>query len=115
MHTQIQIEAIQLAVAERFGLSREELTSRSSKRTIVIPRQVAMYIAKHLTDASIPEIGRRFGKHHSTVIHSIAKICALQRTDPALDRCVRTLLKELGPENKLIHGTSDRTKVPSGQ
>jgi chromosomal replication initiator protein len=96
MHMQIEIEAIQIAVAERFSLLREELLGQSSKRTIVLPRQIAMYITKRLTHASLPEIGRRFGgKHHTTVMHSIAKVCELKRVDSALDRCVRTLLKEL--------------------
>jgi chromosomal replication initiator protein len=111
MNVQVQIEAIQLAVAERFGLSREELTSQSSKRTVALPHQIAMYIAKSLTDPSLPEIGRLFGgKQHTTVMHSIAKISALQRADPTLDRCVRTLLKELEAENELLHGNSEQNE-----
>jgi chromosomal replication initiator protein len=95
-NVQDQIEAIQLAVAEHFGLSRKDLTSHSSKRTVAVPRQIAMYIAKQLTNASLPEIGRQFGgKHHTTVMHSIARIFALRCTDSALDSCIHTFLKEL--------------------
>jgi chromosomal replication initiator protein len=99
-NTQLRIESIQLAVAEHFSISTEELTSRCNKRAVVLPRQIAMYIAKCLTDASLPEIGRSFGgKHPTTVTHSIAKIFALQLTDPALRQCVQALLNK-SPDNK---------------
>jgi hypothetical protein len=89
--------AIQLAVSEHFSISTEELTNHCSKRAVALPRQIAMYIAKCSTDASLPEIGRRFGgKHHTTVMHSIAKVCELKRVDSALDRCVRTPFKRTG-------------------
>lgn len=53
-----------------------------------MPRQIAMYLAKQMTDASLPEIGRHFGdKHHTTVMHSI------RRTDRAMDLAISKLLK----------------------
>jgi hypothetical protein len=71
----ITIEAIQRAVAEQFGMRVAELKQKNNSRQIVVPRQIAMYLAKQLTEASLPEIGRQFGgKHHTTVMHSIAKI-----------------------------------------
>jgi chromosomal replication initiator protein len=90
------IESIQEAVARLFNLSVEELRHDSCRRAVVVPRQIAMYLTKQMTDASLPEIGRHFGgKHHTTVMHSIAKIYALRRSDPALDHTVGRLLTTL--------------------
>ena len=71
----VTIESIQKAVAEQFGLRLVEIKAKNNSRAIVYPRQIAMYLAKHLTEASLPEIGRQFGgKHHTTVLHSVDKI-----------------------------------------
>ena len=62
-------------MSEQFGLRPAEIKAKNNSRAIVYPRQIAMYLAKHLTDASLPEIGRQFGgKHHTTVLHSVDKI-----------------------------------------
>jgi chromosomal replication initiator protein len=90
------IEAIQRVVAETFGLSVEELTQKSRRRVVVVPRQIAVYLAKHETDASLPEIGRYFGGlHHTTVMHAIAKIDEQRRTESATDLAITKLLKAL--------------------
>ena len=71
----VTIELIQKRVAKHFGLREQDLKVRSNTKAIAFPRQVAMYIVKQLTSASLPEIGRQFGgKHHTTVLHSINKI-----------------------------------------
>ena len=71
----ITIEAIQRAVAEQFGMKVSDLKQKNNSRNVVVPRQIAMYLAKQMTEASLPEIGRQFGnKHHTTVMHSIGKI-----------------------------------------
>src|SRR5579864_8018736 len=71
----ITIESIQKAVAEQFGLRVTEIKQKNNSRAIVYPRQIAMYLTKHLTEASLPEIERKFGgKHHTTVLHSVEKI-----------------------------------------
>jgi chromosomal replication initiator protein len=76
----VTIEAIQKFVAEYYNLKLIELKSRNNSKSVAMPRQVAMYLCKSLTHASLPEIGRSFGgKHHSTVIHSIRKVEALRR------------------------------------
>ena len=91
-----RIEIIQQHVARSFGLQVEELNQRSTTRAVTLPRQVAIYLAKQLTDASLVEIGNHFGgKHHSTVMHSVAKIDQLRRTDPAVNLAVDMLLKTL--------------------
>ncbi len=93
----ITIEAIQRAVAESFGMRVVELKQKNNSRQIVVPRQIAMYLAKQLTEASLPEIGRQFGgKHHTTVMHSIAKIDGQRRTDKDLNRTVNKLMETLG-------------------
>ena len=59
--------------AVRHARGRDQ--AKNNSRSVVFPRQIAMYLAKHLTEASLPEIGRQFGgKHHTTVMHSIDKI-----------------------------------------
>jgi chromosomal replication initiator protein len=71
----VTIEQIQKFVAEYYQLKLTELKSRNNSKSIAMPRQVAMYLCKMLTHASLPEIGRSFGgKHHSTVIHSIKRV-----------------------------------------
>ena len=73
-----------------------ELKQKNNSRSIVVPRQIAMYLAKQLTEASLPEIGRHFGdKHHTTVMHSIAKIDELRHTDTDLNRMINNLMEQL--------------------
>jgi chromosomal replication initiator protein len=79
----VTIETIQKFVADHFNLKLADLKSRNNSKSIAMPRQVAMYLCKSLTRASLPEIGRSFGgKHHSTVIHSIRKIETMRKKDP---------------------------------
>jgi chromosomal replication initiator protein len=70
----ITVDTILKFVSDYYGLRVSELKAASNSRAVVIPRQVAMYLCKQLTSASLPDIGRAFGKHHSTVIHSIRKV-----------------------------------------
>jgi chromosomal replication initiator protein len=93
----ISIESIQKAVSEQFGLRPTEIKAKNNSRVIVFPRQIAMYLAKHLTDASLPEIGRQFGgKHHTTVLHSVDKIEQARKTDKDLNRVINKLTESLG-------------------
>ncbi len=92
----ITIDAIQRAVAEQFGLRITEIKAKSNSRAIVFPRQIAMYLAKQMTEASLPEIGRQFGgKHHTTVMHSIGKIDQQRVTDKDLNRMLTKLTETL--------------------
>jgi chromosomal replication initiator protein len=92
----ITIEAIQRAVAEQFGMRVSDLKQKNNSRNVVVPRQIAMYLAKQMTEASLPEIGRQFGnKHHTTVMHSIAKIDEQRRTDKDLHRMLNKLQDQL--------------------
>src|SRR5580704_17605465 len=92
----ITIESIQRTVAEQFGMRVAELKQKNNSRSVVVPRQIAMYLAKQMTEASLPEIGRQFGgKHHTTVMHSIAKIDEQRRADKDLNRTINKLLETL--------------------
>ena len=90
------IDAIQKAVAEQFGLRVTEIKAKSNSRAIVFPRQIAMFLAKQMTEASLPEIGRQFGgKHHTTVMHSIEKIEDQRQGDKDLNRLLNKLTETL--------------------
>jgi chromosomal replication initiator protein len=92
----VTIDLIQKRVSEHFDLREQDLKIRSNTRAIAFPRQVAMYIVKQLTTASLPEIGRQFGgKHHTTVLHSINKIEELRRSDKDLNRTITRLMDAL--------------------
>ena len=92
----ITIDAIQKAVAEQFGLRPAEIKAKTNSRQIVFPRQVAMYLAKQMTEASLPEIGRQFGgKHHTTVMHSVEKIEEQRQSDKDLNRMLNKLTETL--------------------
>ena len=92
----ITFDAIQKAVAEQFGLRVTEIKQKSNSRAIVFPRQIAMFLAKQMTEASLPEIGRQFGgKHHTTVMHSIGKIDDQRQGDKDLNRLLNKLTETL--------------------
>lgn len=91
----IRIEEIQRIVARHYNVSKQDLLSNRRTRTIVKPRQVAMYLAKMLTPRSLPEIGRRFGgRDHTTVLHAVRKIEDLVGADQKLAQELE-LLKRL--------------------
>ena len=90
----VTIEGIQKYVSDYYQLKHGELKSRNNSKSIAMPRQIAMYLCKSLTNASLPEIGKSFGgKHHSTVIHSIRKIEALRNRDGDFNTLINTFLE----------------------
>jgi chromosomal replication initiator protein len=92
----VSIENIQRAICQEFGLSIGQLKSKNNSRAVAYPRQIAMYLAKELTRASLPQIGREFGgKHHTTVLHSVGKISDLRRSDRDLNRLLNKLQDSL--------------------
>jgi len=89
----ITIDSVLRAVAERFSLQPAQLKARTNSHEITRPRQLAMYLAKELTGASLPELGRHFGgKHHTTVLHSIRKVESMRQSDPDLNRLIHSLM-----------------------
>jgi chromosomal replication initiator protein len=88
----LTIEAIQREVSSYFGVKLGDLKGPGRHRAIAHPRMVAMYLARHLTSMSYPEIGNRFsGRDHSTVISAVRKIERLIGTDPAQRSIVQTI------------------------
>ncbi|MEO8128275.1 MAG: chromosomal replication initiator protein DnaA [Bryobacteraceae bacterium] len=89
----VTVEAVIRAVAERFSLQPSQIKQKTNEHRISYPRQIAMYLMKELTDASLPEIGRAFGgKHHTTVLHSVNKIEQLRLKDADLNRTIHSLI-----------------------
>lgn len=91
----VTIEQIQKFVADYYQMKPAEIRSRNNSKSVAMPRQIAMYLCKALTHASLPEIGRSFGgKHHSTVIHSIKKIEELRKNNAEFDHQMKNLLDQ---------------------
>jgi chromosomal replication initiator protein len=89
----LTIDSVTRAVADRFSLQPSQIKQKTNAHEISRPRQVAMYLAKELTGASLQEIGRAFGgKHHTTVLHSIRKIEELRREDPDLNKTIHSII-----------------------
>jgi chromosomal replication initiator protein len=90
----VTIEILQKYVADYYNLKLVELKSRNNSKSVAMPRQIAMYLCKSLTHASLPEIGRSFGgKHHSTVIHSIRKVEDLRKKDNDFNNLITGFLE----------------------
>ena len=90
----IAIETIQKAVADYFNLSYIELRSKKRTRAIAVPRQIAMYISRNMTDYSTTEIGYDFGgRDHTTVMHACQKIESLIQSDPSMDNTIQKLMR----------------------
>ncbi len=92
----VSIEDIQKHVAEHFNIRLADMSSPRRARAVARPRQVAMYLAKHLTSRSLPEIGRKFGgRDHTTVMHAIRKIEELSSADSVLAEDIRLIRRVL--------------------
>jgi len=90
----ITMEMIQKFVADHYNVKLTELKAKNNSKAVAVPRQIAMYLTKTLTRASLPEIGKGFGgKHHSTVIHSVRKIDGLRKRDPEFDRLINSFVQ----------------------
>lgn len=75
------------------SLTPAQLKQKTNAWQISYPRQIAMYIAKEVTHASLPEIGRAFGgKHHTTVLHAIQKIEQMRADKPELNRLIHSII-----------------------
>jgi len=88
----VTVPLIQQIVAAHFGLTTMDLSGRKRTQSIVLPRQIAMYLSRKLLDVSLPDVGKHFGgRDHSTVIHSCEKIANEIETDTKL----RTIVNDL--------------------
>ncbi|MTH99754.1 chromosomal replication initiator protein DnaA [Roseibium sp. RKSG952] len=92
----VKIEDIQRIVSKHYNVTKADLLSARRTRTIVRPRQIAMYLAKVMTPRSLPEIGRRFGnRDHTTVLHAVRKIEELAKSDHTLSQELELLKRML--------------------
>ena len=90
----ITIEQIQRKVCDLFGIRLSDLKAKTRTKAIAFPRQIAMYLARQLTHASLAEVGRAFGgKDHTTVLHAVDKVQALLQEDPKLRRTIDGLIQ----------------------
>src|SRR5919202_5973044 len=88
----ITVERIQAAICDAFRVTVAELRGDKRTQSIVYPRQIAMYLARELTDLSLPKIGARFGgRDHTTVMHATQKIARLMREDREVYNTVQEL------------------------
>jgi chromosomal replication initiator protein len=93
---EVSIEIIQKKVVEHFGLTLEELRGKSRRKEYVIPRQIAIYLAKEHTEHSLKSIGYHFGgRDHSTVIHAIQSVNDMLKTDQEVKAGIQAVQKQL--------------------
>ncbi len=90
----VSIPAIQYAVAEFFGIRTEGMTTKRRAKDVALPRQIAMYLCRELTDASLPRIGKEFGgRHHTTVVHACVRVKQALLDDAHLNTDVQSLVE----------------------
>jgi chromosomal replication initiator protein len=92
----ITVDFIQRCVVEEFGVSLQDLKTKRRNKQVVMPRQIAMYLSRELTELSLPEIGELFGgKDHTTVLHSYKKLKEDLIKDPNLKERVEKLIQTI--------------------
>ena len=90
------IDRVQEVVARRWGVTPEGLRSKARTKTLTVPRQVAMYLMRHLTELSLVEIGRVFGgRDHSTVIHACKQVERMKEHEPSIKKLLEGLIQQL--------------------
>lgn len=92
----LEVSLVQKAVAEHFKIRPSELRSKKRKRTITLPRQIAMYLARTFTSSSYPDLGVQFGgKDHTTIIHAVKRIAKQQESDADLRAHIDSIKQQL--------------------
>jgi len=92
----INLEIIQRVVADYFNLSHNDLRGKKRTKAIAYPRQIAMYIAREITEYSTTEIGLEFGgRDHTTVMHASQRIEAKLKSDPTLEPLLKSLISRV--------------------
>ncbi|MGH7276322.1 MAG: chromosomal replication initiator protein DnaA [Candidatus Rokuibacteriota bacterium] len=92
----ITIDQIQRKVGDFFGVKPSDLKAQNRTKAVAFPRQIAMYLARQLTHASLSEVGRAFGgKDHTTVLHAVGKVQTLLQEDPKLRKTVDGLIQDI--------------------
>jgi len=92
----ISIETIQKVVADHYNISLSDIKSKKRNKKFVIPRQIAIYISRQLTEYSFPELGNEFGgRDHTTAMHSYEKVEEQLKTDSSLDTTIQMLIRAI--------------------
>lgn len=92
----ITIRLIQEEVARHFDLRMDDFKAKKRTKAVAHPRQIAMYIARELTEASLPKIGEEFGgRDHTTVMHAVDKVSTDKARDPQLNQTIELLIKRI--------------------
>ncbi len=92
----ISVETIQKVVADHYNISLSDIKSKKRNKKFVIPRQIAIYIARQITEFSFPELGNEFGgRDHTTAMHSYEKVVEQLKTDSVLDTTIQMLIREI--------------------
>jgi chromosomal replication initiator protein len=106
---EITFDKIQRVVAEHFDIRLTDMTSKRRPRTVAVPRQIAMYLCRRMTRASLPDIANAFGKTHATVLHAFRLVDARMDVDTQLRQDVTRISQRLGraldvnsPDKKLL-------------
>ncbi len=95
-HKIITIEQIQKEVAEHFAVKPDELRAKKRTKNVTLPRHVAMYLARELTDASLPKIGEDFGgRDHTTIMHAHKKMTADINNDSQLKSIIEQIIVKI--------------------
>jgi len=95
VHGRLMVTHIQALVAAYYRLPYRSMTSAQRSREFARPRQVAMYLAAELTPKSLPEIGKRFNRDHTTIIHGIRTVQRLMLADPEIEADIKALRERL--------------------
>lgn len=95
-------------VAGRYGMRSDELLERTNRPAICRPRQAAMYLCHTRLGMSMPEIGRRFGLHHTTVVHAVHITRMRRRTDVELDALLEEFTVGERPEVEALRADAER-------
>lgn len=91
----ITANLIKEKVAEFFNIRIEDFNAKKRTKSIVYPRQIAMYLCRELTDMSLPKIGEEFGRDHTTILHAYDKIASDMEIDPELKNVVNEIIKKI--------------------
>ena len=92
----ITIDRIQKETAEYFSLKVEDLKAKKRTKNVALPRQIAMYLSRELTDASLPKVGEDFGgRDHTTVMHAHKKISADKETNPQIKAAIEHIIEKI--------------------
>ena len=89
----VSIDMVQKFIANYYRLKLADIKGRNSSKAVAGPRQIAMFLCRTLTDASLPQIGKSFGRDHSTVVHSIRKVEAQCKTDREFHNLVNSFIE----------------------